>query len=201
MTPFVIGVLAAGLWILVIVGVYYVQRRGPEKPEKSVRGFRRNRTKMAKVLPPAEGLSGSVTPIMESPDPAASRLVRALQAELGEEHMAQPEPAMLEVPAPEAPMHPAPDERTWAAEDPRETEPMQTVIPDVDFADPVGQRQREPSEEIELDRLISAISEDQPPKKRPKPKGPQRKEPPERGPRTKDDVTYFLIDDEGKPLL
>lgn len=217
MTPFILGLLATVLWIGVIVGVWIFQRNRPETPERSVKGFLRQKKKMAKVVPPPEGLSDEPTvATLESPDPAASRLVRALQAELGEEAAVRGsgEPddqptSKIQTPQPQAETigqggPPRPPRKETANQPPPAPSELQARAGPQPTDRPSQEISEEPSDdEAEMAELISSIQDVRDQKKKPKkPKKPkQLKREPEGGPKTTDGVTYYLVDDEGQPLL
>ncbi len=77
MTGFTIGLIAAAIWILVAVGLWYLHRHTPRHPFRSIGDFRRARRKLAepiaepdptiRLVPPSEYEGQSVTQVLQGP--------------------------------------------------------------------------------------------------------------------------------------
>lgn len=87
MTRFVLGMIAAGLWLAAIVVIVLVTRNSPDRPAKSILGFRRVRRNLAP--PPraeriVETVQPRVEPVQEQPAPFDAVGPTATDPELAE---------------------------------------------------------------------------------------------------------------------
>lgn len=73
MTRFVLGMVAAGLWIAATVAVILLTRRSPAPPDRSIRSFRRARQRLAPRRAPTKSVSQDepklASPISGPPPP------------------------------------------------------------------------------------------------------------------------------------
>lgn len=175
MTRFVLGMLAAGLWIAATVAVVLLTRASPDPPRKSIRSFRRARRQLAPrrsrpklIRQEALPLPLTSTETNASPPPTPASSYQLTQG-------GHPLDTVEEIPV------------------------MAPLALEESSPPPPPEQEGADAEMAEIAAVIEAVTDESVIPKRHRLASTSGRLPP-RGPRKVGRVTYVLVDDEGKPL-